>query len=65
MIGRTERVPEKTGTVLKQKPRTAALIVVGGSAAGLLTAAKVAAGGRDVRVLDANRDLIRRRDRSS
>jgi flavin-dependent dehydrogenase len=29
------------------------VIVVGGSAAGLLTAAKVASGGRDVRVLDA------------
>jgi digeranylgeranylglycerophospholipid reductase len=39
--------PEKNGTV----------IVVGGSAAGLLTAAKVAAGGRDVRVLDARAGL--------
>ena len=33
------------------------VVVVGGSAAGLLTAAKVAAGGRDVRVLDAKSGL--------
>lgn len=33
------------------------IIVVGGSAAGLLTAAKVAAGGRKVRVLDAKEGL--------
>ena len=33
------------------------VVVVGGSAAGFLTAAKVAAGGRDVRVLDAKSGL--------
>ena len=33
------------------------MVVVGGSAAGLLTAAKVAAGGREVRVLDARAGL--------
>lgn len=52
MIGRTERVRED-----RQSPQSdqknSSVIVVGGSAAGLLTAAKVAAGGRNVRVLDA------------
>src|SRR4029453_3367559 len=33
--------------------RNGGVVVVGGSAAGLLTAAKLAAGGRDVRGLDA------------
>jgi digeranylgeranylglycerophospholipid reductase len=37
--------------------RDGSVIVVGSSAAGLLTAAKVAAGGRDVRVLDAKSGL--------
>ena len=52
MIGRTERVRE-TQRNLRQNQKNGPVIVVGGSAAGLLTAAKVAAGGRDVRVLDA------------
>jgi flavin-dependent dehydrogenase len=55
-IGRTERVLDK-----RPNPGTAnkagEVIVVGGSAAGLLTAAKVAAGGRSVRVLDAKEGL--------
>jgi len=38
-------------------PAKGEVIVVGGSAAGLLTAAKVAAGGRAVRVLDAKSGL--------
>jgi len=38
-------------------PAKGEVIVVGGSAAGLLTAAKVAAGGRTVRVLDAKSGL--------
>jgi len=38
---------------LQPDNKIGAVVVVGGSAAGLLTAAKVAAGGRDVRVLDA------------
>src|SRR5258708_1088315 len=52
MIGRTERVPDKQQR-LQNENKNGSVIVVGGSAAGLLTAAKVAAGGRDVRVLDA------------
>src|SRR5882724_11852703 len=56
MIGRTERVPEKQHS-LETETKDGSVIVVGGSAAGLLTAAKVAAGGRDVRVLDAKSGL--------
>jgi len=56
MIGRTERVPEKQRS-LETETKDGSVIVVGGSAAGLLTAAKVAAGGRDVRVLDAKSGL--------
>src|SRR5215467_1744282 len=56
MIGRTERVRED-----RQSPQSdqknGSVIVVGGSAAGLLTAAKVAAGGHSVRVLDAKSGL--------
>jgi len=42
---------------LQKDRKNGSVIVVGGSAAGLLTAAKVAAGGRDVRVLDAKSGL--------
>ena len=42
---------------LRTKCETGGVIVVGGSAAGLLTAAKVAAGGQTVRVLDAKSGL--------
>ena len=42
---------------LPKDRKNGSVIVVGGSAAGLLTAAKVAAGGRDVRVLDAKSGL--------
>src|SRR5712692_8624728 len=56
MIGRTERVPDKQQR-LQNENKNGSVIVVGGSAAGLLTAAKVAAGGRDVRVLDAKSGL--------
>jgi flavin-dependent dehydrogenase len=56
MIGRTERVPEKQQH-LRNESKAGNVIVVGGSAAGLLTAAKVAAGGRHVRVLDAKSRL--------
>jgi len=52
MIGRTERVRENQQN-LRTERQNRGVIVVGGSAAGLLTAARVAAGGRDVRVLDA------------
>jgi digeranylgeranylglycerophospholipid reductase len=52
MNGRTERVLENQNQ-LRAETNKGSVIVVGGSAAGLLTAAKVAAGGRDVRVLDA------------
>jgi len=38
-------------------PKSSNVVVVGGSAAGLLTAAKVAAGGRTVRLLDAKSSL--------
>jgi flavin-dependent dehydrogenase len=38
---------------LQPNGKSGGVIVVGGSAAGLLTAARVAAGGRDVQVLDA------------
>jgi flavin-dependent dehydrogenase len=41
----------------KTDSETGSVIVVGGSAAGFLTAAKVAAGGRNVRVLDAKAGL--------
>jgi flavin-dependent dehydrogenase len=41
----------------KTDNKTGSVIVVGGSAAGFLTAAKVAAGGRNVRVLDAKAGL--------
>ena len=42
---------------LQKDRKNGSVIVVGGSAAGLLTAAKVAAGGRDVHVLDAKSGL--------
>jgi len=42
---------------LQKDRKNGSVIVVGGSAAGLLTAAKVAAGGHDVRVLDAKSGL--------
>jgi flavin-dependent dehydrogenase len=42
---------------LRTGNQNGSVIVVGSSAAGLLTAAKVAAGGRDVRVLDAKAGL--------
>jgi flavin-dependent dehydrogenase len=42
---------------LRTETKHGSVIVVGSSAAGLLTAAKVAAGGRDVRVLDAKSGL--------
>jgi len=56
MIGQTESVIEnrKSG---RTDGRDGGVIVVGGSAAGLLTAAKVAAGGRRVQVLDAKSGL--------
>jgi flavin-dependent dehydrogenase len=41
----------------KTDSKTGSVIVVGGSAAGFLTAAKVAAGGRNVQVLDAKAGL--------
>jgi flavin-dependent dehydrogenase len=41
----------------REDEKDGSVIVVGGSAAGLLTAAKVAAGGRKVRVLDAKSGL--------
>jgi digeranylgeranylglycerophospholipid reductase len=41
----------------KTDGKTGSVIVVGGSAAGFLTAAKVAAGGRNVQVLDAKAGL--------
>lgn len=41
----------------KTDHKNGSVIVVGGSAAGFLTAAKVAAGGRDVQVLDAKAGL--------
>jgi len=56
MIGRTGRVRENQQS-LKTDTKNGSVIVVGGSAAGLLTAAKVAAGGRNVRVLDAKSGL--------
>jgi digeranylgeranylglycerophospholipid reductase len=49
-------VPDKQQSV-QAESKNGNVIVVGGSAAGLLTAAKVAAGGRDVRVLDAKSGL--------
>jgi flavin-dependent dehydrogenase len=55
-MGRAERVREDQQKADK-KEKNGSVIVVGGSAAGLLTAAKVAAGGRDVRVLDARAGL--------
>ena len=54
--GRTERVRDNRQT-RQSKQHNGEVIVVGGSAAGLLTAAKVAAGGRTVRVLDAKTGL--------
>src|SRR4029077_10940327 len=51
-IGRTERVLENQQSLLTET-KNGGVIVVGGSAAGLLTAAKGAASGRDVGVLDA------------
>ena len=42
---------------IRADKRDGGVIVVGGSAAGLLTAARVAAGGREVRVLDAKSGL--------
>src|SRR5882762_1180807 len=56
MIGRIVRVSDKRQSV-QTESKNGSVIVVGGSAAGLLTAAKVAAGGRDVRVLDAKSGL--------
>jgi len=55
-MGRTERVLENQQS-LRTETKNGSVIVVGSSAAGLLTAAKVAAGGRDVRVLDAKSGL--------
>src|SRR5258705_2370040 len=55
-MGRAERVREDQQKADK-KEKNGSVIVVGGSTAGLLTAAKVAAGGRDVRVLDAKSGL--------
>jgi digeranylgeranylglycerophospholipid reductase len=55
-MGRAERVREDQQKA-DTKEKNGSVIVVGGSAAGLLTAAKVAAGGRDVRVLDARAGL--------
>jgi len=56
MIGRNRSVIDnrKNGST---NGRDGSVTVVGSSAAGLLTAAKVAAGGRDVRVLDAKSGL--------
>ncbi len=56
MIGRNRSVIDnrKNGSA---NGRDGSVTVVGSSAAGLLTAAKVAAGGRDVRVLDAKSGL--------
>jgi len=48
MIGRIVRVSDKQQSV-QTEGKNGSVIVVGGSAAGLLTAAKVAASGRDVR----------------
>lgn len=42
---------------IEQARKDGRVVVVGGSAAGFLTAAKVAAGGRDVRILDAKAGL--------
>jgi len=55
-MGRAERVLENQQHI-RIKTKNGGVIVVGGSAAGLLTAAKVAAGGRDVRILDAKSGL--------
>jgi flavin-dependent dehydrogenase len=55
-MGRAERVLKNQQNI-RIKTKNGGVIVVGGSAAGLLTAAKVAAGGRDVRVLDAKSGL--------
>src|SRR5205085_11263688 len=58
-LGRTERAERVREAQLQaaKNNKNQAVIVVGGSAAGLLTAAKVAAGGREVRVLDAKAGL--------
>lgn len=55
-IGRTARVIEYSKTP-KIDSKDGKVIVVGGSAAGYLTAARVAAGGRKVEVLDAKAGL--------
>src|SRR5262245_38590515 len=55
-IGRTERVLDNQQSIRTDR-KDGGVIVVGGSAAGLLTAARVAAGGREVRVLDAKSGL--------
>jgi flavin-dependent dehydrogenase len=55
-IGRTASVIEHSKTP-KTGNKNGSVIVVGGSAAGFLTAAKLAAGGRDVQVLDAKAGL--------
>src|SRR5262245_59845598 len=51
--GRVHENQRNTG----QARQDGGVVVVGGSAAGFLTAAKVAAGGRDVRILDAKTGL--------
>src|ERR1700739_2021548 len=56
MIGRIVRVSDKQQSS-ETEGKNGSVIVVGASAAGLLTAAKVAAGGRRVRVLDAKSGL--------
>jgi flavin-dependent dehydrogenase len=56
MIGRTASVIENSQK-LRSDNKNGGVIVVGGSAAGYLTAAKVAAGGRAVQVLDAKAGL--------
>ena len=55
-IGQTASVSDNSKTQ-KTNSRNGSVIVVGGSAAGYLTAAKVAAGGRNVQVLDAKAGL--------
>jgi len=52
-VGRVYEAQQKSSSKTTDRP----IIVVGGSAAGLLTAAKLAHGGRPVRVLDAKGGL--------
>jgi hypothetical protein len=62
MIGRTERVPDKQQR-LQNENKNGSIIVVGGSAAGLLTAAKVAAEVATFACSMQNRDWIQRHAR--